>query len=476
MAVEQAAMPQERAGDSRGIGWLAQRPLLTQPARLVAYLTAVVVYDLALIGWELATTPVRSDDLLLFGSLVACGAACVEATRRLGMSAGVSRDLLAAWWLPIAVLLPPLYALIAPIPLSLLLQLRVRRAPLYVRVFGAAALGVAGAAASLVSGHFGLRVGTVHGLTAWFSYPGSHHWFTRPLTVVIAVGCAALFSLLNAALVAVAVRAAGPLGRRRTALRDSESLIIDVTEVCAGVLITIACMLSPVLLFVALPPIILLQRSLLHQQLRAAARTDAKTGLLNAAAWQREADTEITRAMRAGKPLALLVIDIDHFKRVNDTHGHLAGDQVLMGVAEVLRQTVRDADVVGRFGGEEFVVLLPGADAAEACKIAERLRQEMSAREIVFAAGQVRVTVSVGAAVIHLHGNDLPSLLASADLAMYLAKQGGRNQVRLFDQGSQHGAASQAMMVRPRDPESGDGPEPAESVANPGPELYRYMP
>jgi diguanylate cyclase (GGDEF)-like protein len=242
------------------------------------------------------------------------------------------------------------------------------------------------------------------------------------------------------------------------------------------VLITIACMLSPVLLFVALPPVILLQRSLLHQQLRAAARTDAKTGLLNVAAWQREADTEITRAMRSGKPLALLVIDIDHFKRVNDTHGHLAGDQVLLGVADVLRQTVRDADVVGRFGGEEFVVLLPGADAAEACKIAERLRQEISARDIVFAAGQVRVTVSIGAAVIHLHGNDLPSLLASSDLAMYLAKQGGRNQVRLFDQGSGPGAAAQVTMIKPRAAESGGGQEPAESVANPGPELYRYMP
>jgi diguanylate cyclase (GGDEF)-like protein len=449
MAVQQAAMPPERAGEPRGNGWLAQRPLLAQRPALVAYLTAVLAYDLALIGWELARTPLLSEDLLLFGALLACGAACVEATRRLGTSAGVSRDLLAAWWLPIALLLPPIYALIAPIPLSVLLQVRVRRDALYRRAFSAAAFGLAGAAASIVSGHFGLRVGTVHSLSAWFSYPGSHHWFTRPLTVVIAVGSAALFTLLNAALVGLAARAAGPLARSRQVFRDTESLIIDVTEICAGLLITIACMLSPVLLFVALPPVILLQRSLLHQQLRVAARTDAKTGLLNAAAWQREAETQVRRAIRAGDSLALLLVDIDHFKRVNDTHGHLAGDLVLQGVADVLRQAVRDADVVGRFGGEEFVVLLPGADAAEACRIAERLRQQVSAGSTVLAADQVRVTVSIGVAVFGVHGRDLAGLLASADLAMYLAKESGRNQVCLFDQRSKRDPAPE-MMINPR--------------------------
>ena len=128
------------------------------------------------------------------------------------------------------------------------------------------------------------------------------------------------------------------------------------------------------LLLVALPPVIWLQRSLMHQQLAAAARTDPKTGLLNAIAWQREADGEVARALRAGTPLALLLVDVDHFKRVNDNHGHLIGDEVLRALTTELRQQVRESDVVGRFGGEEFTVLLPRTDDAGAYGIAERLR------------------------------------------------------------------------------------------------------
>ena len=436
MAVQQAAMRQERES---GLGRLVRRrerwPLLTQRVPLIGYLVLVVACDLALIGWELARTTPRAGEMLLFGALLACGAACIEATRRLGMPGGVTRDLLSAWWLPIALLLPPVYALLAPIPLSLLIQLRVRKSVAYRRVFSAAALGLAGGAASIGFGHFGLGADTTRALTAWFAYPGPEIWFTRPVTVVIAVGCAALFSVLNATLVAVAAHAAEPSVRWREVLWDSERLILDVTELCVGVLVTIACALSPVLLFVALPPVILLQRSLLHQQLRAAARTDAKTGLLNAAAWQREADIEASRVLRTRGSLALLVVDIDHFKRVNDTYGHLVGDQVLAALAGAFRQQVRDSDVVGRFGGEEFVVLLPGADGAEAAKVAERLREQVGATPVDTASGEVRVTVSVGVAVFGPHGDDVPGLLARADRALYRAKESGRNQVRVFDPG-----------------------------------------
>jgi diguanylate cyclase (GGDEF)-like protein len=347
------------------------------------------------------------------------------------MPAGVSRDLLSAWWLPIALLLPPVYALAAPILLSVLIQLRVRRTAVYRRAFSAAALGLSGAAASIVFGRLGLRPGTERDLVAWFSSPGPGAWFTHPVTVAIAIGCAVLFSVLNTALVAVAAHAAEPLAGWRAVFWDSESLILDVTEVCVGVLVTIACVLSPLLLFVALPPVVLLQRSLLHQQLRAAARTDAKTGLLNAAAWQREADTEISRVLRSRQPLGLLLVDVDHFKRVNDTHGHLTGDRVLATLAGVLSQHVRGCDVVGRFGGEEFVVLLPGAEPAEAVKIAGRLREQAAAMAVAAGDATVGITVSIGGAVLGVHGTDLQGLLAAADLALYRAKAAGRNHVCL---------------------------------------------
>ena len=180
-----------------------------------------------------------------------------------------------------------------------------------------------------------------------------------------------------------------------------------------------------------LPPVVLLHRSLLHAQLKAAARTDAKTGLLNATAWQREADTEIVRARRTGETLALLIVDIDHFKRVNDTYGHLVGDQVLAGVATALRSQLRDYDVVGRFGGEEFVVLLPRADVGEARRVAERLRSRVGGVAIPVDSAMITVTISAGVAIMSVHGDDLIELLAAADLALYRAKELGRDRVCL---------------------------------------------
>ena len=118
------------------------------PMSLIVYVLAVIACDLALIGWELAGTPVRADNLALFAALLAAAVICIEAIRRLGHPSGVSRDLLSAWWLPIALLLPPVYALLAPCVIGLMLYLRARRIPVYRRVFSSAALGLAGAAAS----------------------------------------------------------------------------------------------------------------------------------------------------------------------------------------------------------------------------------------------------------------------------------------------------------------------------------------
>ena len=412
---------------ARPRGW----PILALPPGAIAYVLVVVACDFGLTAWQLAVAPVRAADLSLFVALLACGAVCIEATRRLGQPTGVSRDLLSAWWLPVALLLPPVYALIAPFVLGVLVYLRVRRAPLYRRLFSSAALGIAGASASTVFRQAGPAASTVRSVS-WLAYPGPHAWFMRPVAVLAAVGCAALFSVLNTFLVAVAAHIAEPQARWAEVLWDRESMLLDLTEICVGVLVTIACALSPVLLCVALPPVIVLQRSLMHQQLQAAARTDAKTGLLNATAWQREADAEIARALRMGESLALLLADVDHFKRVNDTFGHLAGDDVLRGLATELRQQVRDSDVVGRFGGEEFVVLLPRADADEACKIAERLRHRASVMSVYADSVAMSVTISIGVAVLGVHGDDLFELLAAADLALYRAKDAGRDQVCIY--------------------------------------------
>ncbi|MFC5746976.1 GGDEF domain-containing protein [Actinomadura rugatobispora] len=414
----------QSSAEDRG-GELTRRPqrraVPMRPSLLAVYVPVVVAVHLALTVAGLMSTVPRPNDLLTFGALLACGAVCIEATRRLGMPAGVARDILSAWWLPVALLLPPVYALLIPIPLQLLLQFRVRRSLLYRRVMVMAAHGLAGACASLV---FHLAVPE--------PLDGRPLWVIGGITdLLVAVGCAALFTVLNTLLVVIAAHAANPEGRWRDVLWNRETLLLDVVELCVGVSVAILATLSLLLLLLALPPVVLLQRSLMHQQLQAAARTDAKTGLLNAAAWQREADTELARTQRTHDPLALLLIDIDHFKRVNDTHGHLVGDEVLVGVATTLCGQLRDYDVVGRFGGEEFVVLLPGADTVEACRVAERLRGRVRRLAVPAEEGTVGVTISVGVALFRMHGQDLIELLAAADLALYRAKQSGRDRVCL---------------------------------------------
>jgi diguanylate cyclase (GGDEF)-like protein len=426
MSAVQDALRQRQRGLRRLLRWPWAWPLLTMPVSLIVYVLTVIGCDLALIGWLLAGTQWQASDLVLFAALLAAAVVCIEAIRRLGQPSGVTRDLLSAWWLPIALLLPPVYALLAPFVIGAVLYVRARRTPVYRRLFSSAALGLAGAAASV----------TFHRL--WpdaADKSGIEGWLAHPAVALTAVGCAALFGVVNSCIVAVAAHLAEPEAALSQVLWDKETLLLDLTEACVGILVAITCALSPFLLLVALPPVILLQRSLMHQQLQAAARTDPKTGLLNAAAWQREADAEVSRALHAGTPggsVAVLLIDVDHFKRVNDTYGHLVGDEVLRGLAAELRQQVRDSDIVGRFGGEEFTVLLPRTYARVALAIAERLRRGASVMSVFAGETRIGVTVSIGIAVLGQHGRDLFELLAAADLALYRAKDAGRNQVCLY--------------------------------------------
>ena len=142
------------------------------------------------------------------------------------------------------------------------------------------------------------------------------------------------------------------------------------------------------------------------------------------------------RARRAGVPAAVLLLDIDHFKRVNDRYGHLAGDELLAATASTLVSHVRAGDVLGRFGGEEFVALLPGAGQEQACWIAERLRERVRVIAIPSLGAAATVTVSIGVAELGRDGNELFELLAAADAALYRAKQSGRDRVATLPLGA----------------------------------------
>jgi diguanylate cyclase (GGDEF)-like protein len=372
-------------------------------------------------GRQLAITPAQGRDVLLAAALVVCAGICQEAARRQGLPDGVTRDLLTVWCLPAALLLPPLYALCAPALAVGVHQIGARHGPALQQAFRAATLGLAGGAGSALFRVLGAA--------------GHQRWFAHPVTLAVAVASAGLFVVVSVTVAAVAAHAADPVAGWGEAAWNHENLLLDLAGLCVGILVTIACSVSPALLVVALPPVMLLQRSLPHHQLRVAAQADPKTGLLHAAAWQREADARIRTAHRAGAPVAVLLVDIDHFKRVNDLHGHLAGDDVLRAVAATLRQHVGDSDVLGRYGGEEFVVLVPGAGPAGACAVAEKLRERVGAQTVHTRDARLNVTVSVGVAVLPGHGGELFELLASADLALYRAKRLGRNRICLAPSG-----------------------------------------
>lgn len=172
-----------------------------------------------------------------------------------------------------------------------------------------------------------------------------------------------------------------------------------------------------------------------EQELRAQVGTDALTGVANRRAFLERADDEISRALRYGHPLSLLMIDIDHFKKVNDTHGHAAGDSALVRMVEACKPSLREHDLLARLGGEEFVVLLPHTDAGRALLVAERLREAVEKAPVLTPAGLFHITISLGSATLDTRpssdapADSLSSLLERADKALYGAKHGGRNRV-----------------------------------------------
>src|SRR6185312_10854610 len=392
-------------------------PLWSLPGWLTVFVLAVIATDLVAIGVAASFVTITAHDLLLFGLLLSCTALAVEMSRKAKEQGGMTKDVQGVWELPIAILLPPLYALIAPIPRLALMQWRVRRAPLHRRVFSAASVGLSYGAASV----------TFHGLDHLFlsgSSLAGHpvlHATVWTLLVTVAV---LVRSVVNKTMIMTAVKATDPGATIRTEVFAREPLYNDVAEICISVLVTYGVATNPLLAPAALPVVTLLQRSLRHVQLVNDSRADSKTGLLNAATWEREATVEVTRAVRTGTPLAIAVLDIDRFKVINDTYGHLAG-------------ALRDYDRAGRFGGEEFSLLLPQTRAVDAFRIAERVRANIAGLSIIVpgATGgeQAHVTVSIGVAALDSGSKrEYSELMATADAALYRAKSGGRNQVQMI--------------------------------------------
>ena len=400
-------------------------PLWSLPRWLLTVVLAVIAADLAAIGIAASLTPITGHALALFGLLLGCTVLAVELTRRAGEQGGNIRDVQGIWELPVAILLPPLYALAIPIARIALTQWRVRRAPLYRRVFSSAVVGLSYGAASAI----------FHGLSGLIPQNAG---LSHAVVWTLLVGVSVLVKLtLNKTMIMTAVKGTVPSTSIRVEIFSREAIYNDTAEICIGVLVTYGVAGNPLLALAALPVVTLLQRSLRHVQLVNDSRADSKTGLLNAATWEREATAEVGRAVRTRTPLAVAILDIDRFKVINDTYGHLVGDQVLKEIARTLDSLLRDYDRAGRFGGEEFSLLLPQTRAVDAFRIAERVRANIAGLPIIVpgATGgeRVHVTVSIGVAALDSGGKrEYAELMAAADAALYRAKSGGRDQVQMI--------------------------------------------
>ncbi|MEJ3654244.1 GGDEF domain-containing protein [Actinomycetes bacterium KLBMP 9759] len=338
-------------------------------------------------------------------------------------------DLSSVWTFAAALLLPPLLASAVIIIVYAHLWQRVWRpakVPLYRHVYTTATVVLAATAANAAVERAG-------GLPA------------DPTDMAGVLGvCAAvlIYVGVNTVLVAAAIALSSTDG---VSVRDLVGRLddnaLEIATLCMGALAAVALQATPGLIVMALPPILVLHRAVLVRQLEEEASTDAKTGLLNAAAWQAQAARAVRRVQRGTGSAAVLILDLDHFKHVNDDYGHLAGDDVLSAVASALQSVVRDQDVVGRFGGEEFVVLLPdlpsgSAGRAELAKVAERLRATVARLDVTVdtADGALTITglsISIGGATVPVDGTALDQVLKVADASLYAAKRAGRNLVRI---------------------------------------------
>lgn len=404
------------------------------PGSLRAYIFAVHAAAIAALVALVLSSHWHARDVAVFIALLLCGAVTIEATRRISVPhSAVSHDMLTVWYIVAVALLPPFYAFCVPPALAPYRMLRMAPGILYRRVVSGSICALAYGAAATVFSHLpGSFAGTALG--------GGPH----VVTWLVSLGCCGVLGVVvNNALIIFAIKLSDPAARMSQLAFNGEAVVSDLCQLSLATLIALPAAFNLFLLVGALPVVAVMRRFMMHAQLVTASRIDAKTGLLNAATWQREAELEVSRAMRINSPIAIAIADIDHFKAVNDKHGHLAGDGVLALMAATMSALVRDYDLLGRFGGEEFIICLPHTGPAEALQIAERLREKVS---LISAEGpgssEVQVTISVGVASLEASRRSLDELIAAADAVLYQAKAAGRNCVRIsYDEFAQRNAS-----------------------------------
>ncbi len=394
------------------------------PLRTLSFVMLVFVLAASLSVITATRATISHVDLLRLGMLLGLGVGYGEISRQLerrrslvAAGAPATVDMISVWTLAGAVILPPVLAIVVPVVTFSHLWWRSWRPTKSVHGYATAFNGAMAMLSVLVAG------ATVVTHTSI-----AHAGAAAVLGVLIAI---AAYRATNLILV-TAIIAVGNKSLRGLHVSLTENSLEFATLILGGVTAA-ALVFQPWFAVVVLPAVFMLQHRSLFNKLVEAATLDSKTELLNAGAWRNVAERDLARAHRMQGPASVLIIDMDHFKAVNDTHGHLAGDAALRAVGDVLSSELRGYDAVGRFGGEEFVALL-NTDAINAGAVAERIRVRIAELRISVSDGgneSFAVTASIGIAELDDPAAKLDDVLRAADTAVYRAKESGRDRVCL---------------------------------------------
>ena len=378
----------------------------------VGFLVLVVIAAAAILAVPFRLQPADHTDWLLFGVLTVCATAAQLFTVQ--EPGHQSRTTTSVFFVAAALLLPlhlvALMVLLAHVPEWVRM-----RYPWYIQSFNIANWICATAAVYHI-------VGVMVDRDALDSHLGSLAAAGVAATVAVA--------LVNHCLLAQMLRLARGKSYGETGLFTFGSLSTEVVLAAVGVALAAVWSVAPPLVPFVLAPLVVVYRSLRLPTLELAARLDAKTELYNARYFTTAFAEELERAKRFGRPLSIIVADLDLLREVNNTYGHLAGDAVLRGVADVLRARLRPFDIAGRFGGEEYSVALPEASHEDALVIAENIRKAVAETPFPLPGdgGVVHATLSMGVAT-YPDNDTVEDLIHQADLALYRSKALGRNRV-----------------------------------------------
>jgi diguanylate cyclase (GGDEF)-like protein len=406
----------------------ARWALWREPTRLLVLILLVETVAVLLTIYRALHTTVTANDLVALGVITGLGLAMGELTRHVERVRRRFNDTphvnLTSVWIVAAILVVPAPLVLVVIG-SLYLHLfwrswyRVRSVHAYRLVFTASTVVLATYATSALR-----HLLAPADLTHWSS----------PAAVLSIALAGLVYTGVNWGLVVIAITLHERQLSMRKALGTGREAALEFGTIGLGTVTALLISMNPGWALMMVPALLVLHRSVLMRQLEEAASTDQKTGLANATAWTNMAATEIQRARRDGTEVGVLMVDLDHFKQVNDAHGHLVGDRVLQAVAETLTSCARRYDVVGRWGGEEFVVLCPEVSGDELRKLGERVCALVRDLRVPLGEpgrGAVEgLSVSVGLALYPEFGPDLQDVLLAADDALFVAKDSGRNQVQ----------------------------------------------